>query len=249
MSQISLTVPSDDERALVAAGTFFLTLAGKVPALELDDTPEVETTPAITTESVKEELPDAFLQLNEAGAWVDPTDAEVTLQDTLIAAADAVGEFDTNGLPWDGRIHAGSKARLANGAWRYKRGVDKDVVEAVEAELKGLLSTPLNVAPPPPPPPVQEAIQGYDCDTTTAKLDIAPPPPAQETTTPRPPPPQEMTIPAFLQLYTTNIVSKKWTREEVEQAIVNQGVPGVEKIPHLMAHKDLIPKILEELNA
>lgn len=248
MSQISLTVPSDDERALVAAGTFFLTLAGKVPALELDDTPEVETTPAITTvDTIKEELPDAFLQLNDAGEWADPTvepteeDTEVVgtianLKDALDKIEKVTVNLDANDLPWDPRIHASSKALNRDSTWRYKRGVDKDVVEAVEAELKGLLSAPAQeTTAPPPPPPAQET--------------IAPPPPVEDTAPPPPPQVQEMTIPAFLQLVTANIVAKKWTREEVEQAVKNQGVPGVEKIPHLMAHKELIPKVLEELNA
>jgi len=258
MTQISLTVPSDDERALVAAGTFFLTLAGKVPALELDDAPEAIQGPTITTidtvrvaESIKEKLPDAFLKLDESGEWVDPT-AEPTEEDTEVAGAvgdldptveskfqdalgravEAVGDLDANDLPWDPRIHSSSKAKNKDGTWRYKRGVNKDAVATVEAELKGLLSTPVA----PPPPPVQE---------TAAP---PPPPPAQETVAP-PPPVEGVTVPAFLQLVTANIVAKKWTREEIEQAIVNQGVPGVEKIPHLMAHKDLIPKVLEELNA
>ena len=34
---ISLTIPGDDEKALVAGATMLLTLAGKVPNLELDD--------------------------------------------------------------------------------------------------------------------------------------------------------------------------------------------------------------------
>ena len=260
MSQISLTVPSDDERALVAAGTFFLTLAGKVPALELDDAPEATRGPTITAidtvrvaESIEAKLPDEFLQLNDAGEWVDPTaesteeDTEVAdptaewkFQDALARAVEAVGDLDANGLPWDARIHAGSKALNKNGTWRYRRGVDEGIVEAVEAELMGLLSTPVAPPPPPaqettaPPPPAQET--------------TAPPPPAQETTAP-PPPVEGMTVPAFLRLVTANIGAKKWTREEIEQAITNQGVPGVEKIPHLMTHQDLIPKVLEELDA
>ena len=45
-------------------------------------------------------------------------------------------EVDKNGLPWDERIHASSRAKIADGSWRMKRGVQSHVVEAVEAELR-----------------------------------------------------------------------------------------------------------------
>lgn len=43
---------------------------------------------------------------------------------------------DAAGLPWDERIHASSKATVADGTWRKKRGVDDATVAAVEAELR-----------------------------------------------------------------------------------------------------------------
>jgi hypothetical protein len=69
---------------------------------------------------------------------------------------------DANGLPWDERIHAGSKALNADGTWRTKRGVDKALVAEVEVELRGTedvdnadysdeVTEP--VAPPAPPAP------------------------------------------------------------------------------------------------
>src|ERR1043165_8322493 len=38
-------------------------------------------------------------------------------------------DVDSRGLPWDERIHAGTKATNADGSWRNKRGVDKALVE------------------------------------------------------------------------------------------------------------------------
>lgn len=46
-------------------------------------------------------------------------------------------DVDSRGLPWDERIHASTKATNGDGSWRNKRGVDKDVLAAVEAELAG----------------------------------------------------------------------------------------------------------------
>lgn len=69
--------------------------------------------------------------------------------------------FDANGLPWDERIHASSKALNADGTWRYKRGGDLAERATVEAELRG-------AADDIPPPPVEEPAD-----------DIPPPPPAE----------------------------------------------------------------------
>ena len=43
---------------------------------------------------------------------------------------------DTSGLPWDERIHAGSKTTKADGTWTRRRGVDDATYKSVEAELR-----------------------------------------------------------------------------------------------------------------
>ena len=55
---------------------------------------------------------------------------------------------DKNGLPWDSRIHAGTKALNADGTWKKRRGVDDATLAAVTAELQG--------TPTPAPAPVAE---------------------------------------------------------------------------------------------
>lgn len=57
---------------------------------------------------------------------------------------------DKNNLPWDERIHAGTKALNADGTWKKRRGVDDATTASVTAELQG---TP---APTPTPAPVAE---------------------------------------------------------------------------------------------
>ena len=71
-------------------------------------------------------------------------------------------DVDKHGLPWDSRIHAESKAKIADGSWRRKRGVDEALVVTVEAELRGLAApvgfaqvaavTPAQVFAPPAAP-------------------------------------------------------------------------------------------------
>lgn len=63
---------------------------------------------------------------------------------------DAPPATDKNGLPWDERIHAGTKALNADGTWKKRRGVDDATVAAVTAELTGAAPTP---APQPEPTP------------------------------------------------------------------------------------------------
>lgn len=48
----------------------------------------------------------------------------------------AAAELDAEGLPWDGRIHAGTKTKTQKGIWTQKKGVDEAVRDAVVAELR-----------------------------------------------------------------------------------------------------------------
>jgi hypothetical protein len=78
----------------------------------------------------------------------------------LVVAATPVAPLtypsrDKDGLPWDDRIHASSKALNADGTWRKKRGVSDAEVTQVEAQLRGVIAIP--AVPPPPPLPVEPA--------------------------------------------------------------------------------------------
>lgn len=48
----------------------------------------------------------------------------------------ANAELDKSGLPWDARIHAGTKTQTQKGDWTRKKGVDEAVLDAVVAELR-----------------------------------------------------------------------------------------------------------------
>lgn len=43
---------------------------------------------------------------------------------------------DSAGLPWDERIHSGSKSIKKDGTWTYKKGSTPPMITAVEAELR-----------------------------------------------------------------------------------------------------------------
>lgn len=82
-----------------------------------------------------------------------PTPATVTVtnntDDTVEVETvnDTPPATDKNGLPWDERIHAGTKALNGDGTWKKRRGV-----AAVTAELTGAAPAP-TPAPQPDPTP------------------------------------------------------------------------------------------------
>lgn len=72
--------------------------------------------------------------------------------------------LDSNGLPWDARIHSSSKEQNKDGSWRIRRNISPELVETVTDQLRGIQKTPLPakvadmvaaIAPLPPAMPVQ----------------------------------------------------------------------------------------------
>lgn len=92
----------------------------------------------------------------------DPIPAEIQK-----AVSDAV-ELDKNGIPWDERIHAGTKRKNADGTWSLKKGVDKELAAQIIAEYQSAAPVTTTVpaapakpgVPTPPAPPVAPAKPG-----------------------------------------------------------------------------------------
>lgn len=59
-------------------------------------------------------------------------------------------ELDSAGLPYDVRIHSAGKSKIANGTWKLKKGVDKALVDQVNAQNKQLIGQPLPTTTPAP---------------------------------------------------------------------------------------------------
>jgi hypothetical protein len=58
-------------------------------------------------------------------------------------------ELDSKGLPWDERIHASTKSKIASGEWKAKRGInDPSLVQRVEAELRQRVAGAVTLAAP-----------------------------------------------------------------------------------------------------
>ena len=68
-----------------------------------------------------------------------PSQPDVTLNSTPESTDAPAGpaEYDSEGIPWDARIHAGNKSKIQAGTWRRRRGISDDEYNKVVAELKG----------------------------------------------------------------------------------------------------------------
>lgn len=91
----------------------------------------------------------------------------------VTSGADPV-ELDSEGFPYDARIHgAGENRKKKTGEWKYRRGIDNALIQTVEAELRA---------------------KGYGVKPTAAPT-TPPPPPLQLAQSPAPPPPPSVLVP------------------------------------------------------
>ena len=79
-----------------------------------------------------------------------PVNTAPTTTTSGVAASGAIVasvgvELDKHGLPWDARIHAGTKRKNADNSWTAKRGVEPATVAAVEVELRQVMIAPPGV--------------------------------------------------------------------------------------------------------
>lgn len=90
---------------------------------------------------------------------------------TFATARAVPADVDSTGLPWDDRIHAGSKSKNNDGSFKKKKGIQPVEFERIAAELKaGQPSAP--AAPQAPSAPVMQAPP-----MPQAMPSAAPPPP------------------------------------------------------------------------
>jgi hypothetical protein len=153
--------------------------------------------------------------------------------------------LDSQGLPWDGRIHVESKNKNADGTWRKKRSLDAALLAQVEAELRqvmGASGAPLapvagaapampaapSVAPAPPPAPV-------------AAPSVAPAPPPGEV-----PADARAQFVALIGRASAAIQQQKVTQAEVNQCCTDAGVPA---LPLLANRLDLVPVVAYNIDA
>lgn len=139
---------------------------------------------------------------------------------------------DSTGLPWDARIHAGTKTQTVKAVWKMKKGVDDALVAQVTAELRQLMSIPAKQFVPlnAPPPPSEAAAPS------------APVAPAA----PLPPAAQQSIVPTnFVEMCT--YIEQRKLNSTVVLAICNKH--GLHGLGLLTQRPDLVPQIYADFQA
>lgn len=178
--------------------------------------------------------------------------ADTTSTNTTTVNAGSV-DVDSEGLPWDGRIHSSNKKKITkDDTWQLRRGIDSAVVEQVKAELRQVMAIPKHdaqiateTATPstvPPAPPAET--QGLHPETVNKLVEAGNTVPTAEAGTPQTgassKPYSEYKLPDLMRGITSKMI-----QPEVVQSVVAQfGVPSV---PALATRQDLIPLVAEAL--
>lgn len=112
----------------------------------------------------------ARLDKLENGQPMKPIAVVGTVEQTTTELHGEGVELDKNGIPWDERIHAGTKRKNADGTWSLKKGVDKELAAQIIAEYQSAPAAPATTTvpaapakpgvPTPPAPPAAPAKPG-----------------------------------------------------------------------------------------
>lgn len=163
---ITVALGSASKSELIAAAQFILERAGyqapERPTPAYDATPEHDELRERQSFTVGANSDyQAQANSNQQGA-VDaalPPTMTVIAQDTSAPLPPAPPgiDVDAQGIPWDGRIHASSRAKIGDGTWRQKRNLDPEVYKQVMAELRQTMGIERR-APQPPAPPAPQAV-------------------------------------------------------------------------------------------
>lgn len=183
------------------------------------------------------------------------------------AGASSAGvELDSKGLPWDGRIHAESKGKIADGTWRKKRNLDPALLAQVEGELRqvmGATGAPLaHSTAPIATTQAPATVAPVTANLPTASVSqpaVAPPPPAPVAGAAPTMPAAPNVAPAgdvpqdarqqFVGLVgraSAAIQGGKVTQVEVNQICADSGIPA---LPLLANRLDLVATVASRIDA
>ena len=135
-------------------------------------------------------------------------------------------ELDIKGIPWDGRIHASSKNKVADGSWRLKRGVEPELVKQITEQIKQTMSAPAPAAGAGAP---GLATQPWPFADPAAAGAVAPPP---------------LNFAWLMGILPIKITAGELTPKMVTEAC---NVFGVPTLPDLAAREDLVPSVAKAL--
>lgn len=157
---------------------------------------------------------------------------------------------DKDGLPWDERIHAGTKTKKADGAWKAKPKVDKAYREQIEAELRemaayrGTAQTPAPGSAPDPAPQAEQTVPAPGPATQQPAPEQPAPAPGPAPQQPAPASGEEITFQGLMQEISDAMTGGQLSDDRVNAAVQNA---GVQHIGMLATRPDLLPSVRAEL--
>lgn len=110
------------------------------------------------------------------------TDTALVTEQTEAGATAPTVELDKNGIPWDERIHAGTKRKNADGTWSLKKGVDKELAAQIIAEYQSAAPSAPTAPEKPSAPaaPSAPAKPGVPAAPSKPSAPVPPAPPKAE---------------------------------------------------------------------
>lgn len=174
-------------------------------------------------------------QVEQVSPVVESASAVPSPQHTqqTVATSTTVGstELDSRGLPWDVRIHSKERSRNKDESWRYKRGVEDEIVKQVEAELKLTLpAANLTHTPLQPVPTVENVVPFVAPPQLAPQVFVAPVAPVVQQAPPPPPTPMPSVKPAH------SLISFKNNLTLILAQFVNEGKIDQAYIDSLKTH-------------
>jgi hypothetical protein len=105
--------------------------------IEANNTPPIGSPDAIA----------AVINQNVAASNItaDDMDSVFSASTNQLLQSNKTSELDSAGLPWDERIHSGSKKKNADGKWKLRKNVDEALVGTVEAQNRSGTQTSVPV--------------------------------------------------------------------------------------------------------
>jgi hypothetical protein len=170
---------------------------------------------------------------SEVFAATSISDASPSASTNPVPAAAATGlVLDGKGLPWDARIHAGSKTQNADGSWRQRRNLnDPALVTRVEAELRSALSVGTSYA--------QTEVLATSASPAIASSSSIPTPPASAQA-------GQLDFAGFMKWYVPLVTAQAITVEQTAEIL--KTIP-LASITMLGVRPDLIPQVKAAIEA
>lgn len=271
----SLTLPTNDPIALNAFSRALreMAVAHGAPIHSSEIETSLSDIPLMEEYDITQEEIDAISEVTQEDALANYQRDHVTVVDTTVTPPVIVsgpediglkdlGLIDSEGLPWDERIHSGAKSRNKDGTWKARRNLSMEpeawsqYVQDVKDELHDLMSVPVVT---PPEPELAAAIEAEQVVVTPPPVAepeepaVVTPPPVVVEPPPVVAPPVSVAPPVVVDNVTTFPLLMSWITargDKLNVTTVTEVVQrqGLTELKQLIQRPDLIPQVFNALN-